>query len=154
MKDKHANKRRRASLVYLFVFKQKTAYELRISDWSSDVCSSDLCLNHYEAVGQPIEAHAKWLRDNDYLPKKATIVLPHDGATNDKVRAVSYEISFKDMGYDVVVIPNMGKGAAMQRDEAVRRVMASLSFHEKKTEAGREALGFYNEKWYEKRHIG
>src|SRR3546814_3944454 len=26
-----------------FFFKQKTAYELRISDWSSDVCSSDLC---------------------------------------------------------------------------------------------------------------
>src|SRR3546814_5546987 len=26
----------------VFVFKQKTAYELRISDWSSDVCSSDL----------------------------------------------------------------------------------------------------------------
>src|SRR3546814_12852053 len=25
------------------VFKQKTAYEVRISDWSSDVCSSDLC---------------------------------------------------------------------------------------------------------------
>src|SRR3546814_9252938 len=25
-----------------FVFKQQTAYELRISDWSSDVCSSDL----------------------------------------------------------------------------------------------------------------
>src|SRR3546814_1635831 len=28
--------------IYLFVFKQKTAYEMRISDWSSDVCSSDL----------------------------------------------------------------------------------------------------------------
>src|SRR3546814_6110220 len=27
---------------YVFVFKQKTAYEMRISDWSSDVCSSDL----------------------------------------------------------------------------------------------------------------
>src|SRR3546814_5511834 len=26
----------------IFFFKQKTAYELRISDWSSDVCSSDL----------------------------------------------------------------------------------------------------------------
>src|SRR3546814_6665230 len=26
----------------LFLFKQKTAYEMRISDWSSDVCSSDL----------------------------------------------------------------------------------------------------------------
>src|SRR3546814_1910298 len=29
--------------VVFFFFKQKTAYEMRISDWSSDVCSSDLC---------------------------------------------------------------------------------------------------------------
>src|SRR3546814_2544535 len=29
-------------LVIVFFFKQKTAYEMRISDWSSDVCSSDL----------------------------------------------------------------------------------------------------------------
>src|SRR3546814_6126110 len=29
-------------VVYFFFFKQKTAYEMRISDWSSDVCSSDL----------------------------------------------------------------------------------------------------------------
>src|SRR3546814_4486011 len=29
-------------LGFLFFFKQKTAYEMRISDWSSDVCSSDL----------------------------------------------------------------------------------------------------------------
>src|SRR3546814_7297483 len=28
--------------MFLFCFKQKTAYEMRISDWSSDVCSSDL----------------------------------------------------------------------------------------------------------------
>src|SRR3546814_12968416 len=30
--------------VVVFVFKQKTAYEMRISDWSSDVCSSDLSM--------------------------------------------------------------------------------------------------------------
>src|SRR3546814_5886714 len=29
-------------LLLFFFFKQKTAYEMRISDWSSDVCSSDL----------------------------------------------------------------------------------------------------------------
>src|SRR3546814_5469062 len=33
-----------------FFFKQKTAYEMRISDWSSDVCSSDL-IGREEAVG-------------------------------------------------------------------------------------------------------
>src|SRR3546814_3561323 len=29
----------------IFFFKQKTAYEMRISDWSSDVCSSDLLID-------------------------------------------------------------------------------------------------------------
>src|SRR3546814_5479507 len=32
----------------VFVFKQKTAYEPRISDWSSDVCSSDLPDEHFQ----------------------------------------------------------------------------------------------------------
>src|SRR3546814_10152741 len=31
--------------VIIFFFKQKTAYEMRISDWSSDVCSSDLAID-------------------------------------------------------------------------------------------------------------
>src|SRR3546814_4379203 len=33
-------------LLLFFFFKQKTAYELRSSDWSSDVCSSDLVAEH------------------------------------------------------------------------------------------------------------
>src|SRR3546814_10742586 len=36
--------------VLFFFFKQKTAYEMRISDWSSDVCSSDL--QQFGALGQ------------------------------------------------------------------------------------------------------
>src|SRR3546814_11709757 len=32
-------------MVFVFFFKQKTAYEMRISDWSSDVCSSDLSIH-------------------------------------------------------------------------------------------------------------
>src|SRR3546814_4972778 len=34
------------NVAYIF-FKQKTAYEMRISDWSSDVCSSDLLAHAY-----------------------------------------------------------------------------------------------------------
>src|SRR3546814_13517191 len=33
-------------ILFFFFFKQKTAYEMRISDWSSDVCSSDLQRNN------------------------------------------------------------------------------------------------------------
>src|SRR3546814_3009039 len=37
-------------MVLFFFFKQKTAYEMRISDWSSDVCSSDLLGERFEAL--------------------------------------------------------------------------------------------------------
>src|SRR3546814_4499138 len=44
-----------ASLVLsFFFFKQKTAYEMRISDWSSDVCSSDL------AAGADAHGHRRF----------------------------------------------------------------------------------------------
>src|SRR3546814_8149660 len=40
-----------SSWFIFFVFKQKTAYEMRISDWSSDVCSSDLLANNATLAG-------------------------------------------------------------------------------------------------------
>src|SRR3546814_9348916 len=36
-------------VAFFFFFKQKTAYEMRISDWSSDVCSSDLAVDTQDA---------------------------------------------------------------------------------------------------------
>src|SRR3546814_7044229 len=50
--------------MFFFFFKQKTAYEMRISDWSSDVCSSDLSCDRASAVGMKREqgrkmSHAK-----------------------------------------------------------------------------------------------
>src|SRR3546814_10252996 len=38
-------------IVFVFFFKQKTAYEMRISDWSSDVCSSDLA---FDRIGKAL----------------------------------------------------------------------------------------------------
>src|SRR3546814_19527048 len=43
-------------LCFFFFFKQKTAYEMRISDWSSDVCSSDLIVDSRGRTrGTPVE---------------------------------------------------------------------------------------------------
>src|SRR3546814_12637481 len=41
-------------MLSFFFFKQKTAYEMRISDWSSDVCSSDLILQSAAATLVPV----------------------------------------------------------------------------------------------------
>src|SRR3546814_8088682 len=43
-----------------FFFKQKTAYEMRISDWSSDVCSSDL------RITRPIDARPLAVPDGEH----------------------------------------------------------------------------------------
>src|SRR3546814_10298299 len=48
---------------FFFFFKQKTAYEMRISDWSSDVCSSDL------------DFYRVWLRKKSMHPLIRIVVL-------------------------------------------------------------------------------
>src|SRR3546814_1795249 len=45
-------------MIAFFLFKQKTAYEMRISDWSSDVCSSDL-RRETGAVDDRVDAMAR-----------------------------------------------------------------------------------------------
>src|SRR3546814_6565813 len=52
--------------VFFFFFKQKTAYEMRISDWSSDVCSSDLLIRTLMTDKMPDQlklGFALWTRD-------------------------------------------------------------------------------------------
>lgn len=127
----------------------------------ADACAIWICqfigkeirvLDYYEAVGQPLSEHIGWLRANGY--EKAMMVLPHDGATHDKVYRVSYESALRQAEFNVRVIPNMGAGAANTRIETVRRVMPSVWFDADKTESGRDALGWYHEKRDEARGIG
>src|SRR3546814_4315245 len=51
--------------MYFFFFKQKTAYEMRISDWSSDVCSSDL--------RDQLEKELAFIAKRDYAPFFLTV---------------------------------------------------------------------------------
>lgn len=109
-------------------------------------------LDYYEAVGQPLAVHVAWLREHGYA--KAEIILPHDGAAQDKVYSVSYEGALRSAGFSVRVIPNQGAGAATVRIEAMRRRFPAMWFNEATTTAGLEALGWYHEKKDEARGIG
>src|SRR3546814_5662818 len=63
--------------IVIFFFKQKTAYEIRISDWSSDVCSSDLTTrnpvyrkrSHFLAV-RKVRTGSRFIKWCDYLQRK------------------------------------------------------------------------------------
>ena len=108
-------------------------------------------LNYYEAQGQPLATHIEWLRTNGY--GSALCILPHDGATNDRVHDVSYESALRAAGFDVQVVANQGAGAAMKRVEAARRLFLAMWFDDK-CQAGIDAIGWYHERRDEERGIG
>ena len=127
----------------------------------ADACAIWICqfigreirvLDYYEAVGQPLAAHVQWLREKGY--GKALVVLPHDGATQDKVYDVSYQSALRGAGFEVKVIPNQGAGAASLRIEAARRRFPMCWFNEATTKAGLDALGWYHERRDEARGVG
>src|SRR3546814_2016598 len=65
---------------YFFFFKQKTAYEMRISDWSSDVCSSDLVVPAVVLVVVPVVvAMLAHQRDLQALARPRLAVAAHEG---------------------------------------------------------------------------
>src|SRR3546814_2321287 len=82
--------------VLFFVFKQKTAYEMRISDWSSDVCSSDLMAKD---IGATVFATAG---DDEKLVKATALGADHVvNYRTDRFEGVVRRLTAK-RGVDVV----------------------------------------------------
>jgi len=109
-------------------------------------------LDYIEGVGQVLAYYVKELRSRGW--GEALCVLPHDGVAENSITGKRYEDHVRDAGFEVQVIKNQGKGAAMMRIESARRLFARIWFNEATTEAGREALGWYHEKKDETRSGG
>src|SRR3546814_6366586 len=76
-------------LFFFFFFKQKTAYEMRISDWSSDVCSSDLVMGQVDN-GRLSERDQKiW---DGYVGGKTILVLAQEfDVSNQRISQILRE---------------------------------------------------------------
>lgn len=110
-------------------------------------------VDYYEAQGQPMATHVQWLRDRGYTPDRLQIWLPHDGEKADTVFAVTPRSALESLGYHVETVPNQGKGAAMKRVEAARRLFPSIYFDQERCAGGLAALGWYHPKLDAKRGI-
>src|SRR3546814_15544737 len=101
----------------VFFFKQKTAYEMRISDWSSDVCSSDLLKisakrgfasispgNAVAALGQPCQhpALAGQVRGADGDEGAAVAQQRQDAGGHDAVAVVDQRSEERRVGKECV----------------------------------------------------
>src|SRR3546814_9551798 len=87
------------AIVWFFLFKHKTAYEMRISDWSSDVCSSDLigCAGSGAPLGSRLHPHpvlpAQFHRDEGQHDLRIAVERKEEGVgqptAEDRKSAVS-----------------------------------------------------------------
>src|SRR3546814_2007266 len=84
----------------MFVFKQKTAYEVRISDWSSDVCSSDLSAERIKDLG-----NFAGIRTNQLVGYG--IVVGLNGTGDDNLEYTIQSMKSAIARFGVVIPPNV-----------------------------------------------
>src|SRR3546814_3397585 len=127
-------------LLYIFVcfflfcfFKQKTAYEMRISDWSSDVCSSDLPAQRFDLVEQPVIARhmlrrfgaQRRMRQKSQQPEPI-IDRDDDNAPLRKLRAVVHRFRTAAPDQRAAVDPDHDRQLARIRSEEHTSELQSL----------------------------
>src|SRR3546814_4783331 len=104
-----------------FFFKQKTAYEVRISDWSSDVCSSDLL---------PRRTHVKAMR---------VVGLGLASAARQRV-------GYGKQQHSGVLRPALVE-LDQQREEAVPMRIAAMGIRSEERRVGKECVSTCNTRW-------
>ncbi len=112
-------------------------------------------LAYFEGVGQTLGYYINELRAKGYPPEQLDAIIPHDGVNENNITGKRYQDHLSEAGFrNVEVVKNQGKGAAMMRVEATRRLFPQIWFNESTTEAGRDALGYYHERKDENRDVG
>src|SRR3546814_6438491 len=123
------SRRRVVHLLVFFFFKQKTAYEMRISDWSSDVCSSDLLTApalapSLDQVGRPDHA----ARDA-HRPEQLRNLLAIGRRLNfqiDKPRPLA-PLGLEDRGVDLLSYRRANRGTDRTSDDPADRKSTRLN---------------------------
>src|SRR3546814_19851015 len=118
----------------IFFFKQKTAYEMRISDWSSDVCSSDLPV-------QPFYMHAA----------APGAVDPPTLELNVKIPTCHTQVAGTEQAFVVAAAAAMAAVRAQRcffrRRNALIRIFGSPSSEERPV--GKECVSKCRHRWWE-----
>ena len=105
-------------------------------------------IDYYENTGKFVDHYARILDSKGYNYGK--VVLPHDGKARSKVSGESYAKAFRDLGYDVIVNPRIGKDVGIN---IVADALPSLYFDENKCKDGLEALDHFRREYDEENRV-
>jgi phage terminase large subunit len=109
-------------------------------------------IDYIEGRGQELSYYTAELRSRGH--GDALCVLPHDGVHVTLIAPGSAEQQLRAAGFSVEIVTNQGKGAAMQRVEAARRLFPKIWMDEDNTAGGRKALAAYHERRDDNRNVG
>src|SRR3546814_4603310 len=122
--------------IFFFFFKQKTAYEMRISDWSSDVCSSDLLDRTFEfdhRLGHAFDAVFDQ-RVDDVAHRNRTIKLAGVRRLTDQDDLLAVDVLGTDFGFAVAFRVEIGRASCRERVcQYVSITVVAVSIKKKKT---------------------
>src|SRR3546814_12808175 len=99
-----------------FFFKQKTAYEMRISDWSSDVCSSDL--GRATSLALAARGAFVWVTDFDLAGADRTVQLIEE--TGGRARSFRLDVRLEDDWQEGLALTDSHEDALTVRSEERR----------------------------------
>src|SRR3546814_14926437 len=115
-------------LTFFFFFKQKTAYEMRISDWSSDVCSSDLRRDLADIAQRLQEAGTgRMAHRHADSPAVAGQALPQIAADESGAAEDRHDAARKSVGW--------GKSVSVRVDLGGRRSIKKKTTQRRKIES-------------------
>src|SRR3546814_12588808 len=112
----------RRVLILFFCFKQKTAYEMRISDWSSDVCSSDLLYRQQLFGGSQPEPRVG-------VQVVTELAWPSQFIRTLLCRPTAAELAAFDSQYTIIALPSFR--AAPAKHGTPRVTVVPVTFTEK-----------------------
>jgi len=125
------------------------AYAIWIAQW---IGQEIRVLDYYESRGQVLAHHVNWMRSRGW---GNAVNYLHDGVQPDKIQGKRFEDHWREAGFSVEPsVKNQGRGAAMMRVEALRRLGNRIWWNDGPTAPGREALVHYHEKIDERRNVG
>lgn len=139
------------------IIQRRAFWDIGVSDstaiWVAQFVGREVrVLDYIEGQGQPLAYYVNELRARGH--GDALCVLPHDGAQRDTVSAVRYEDHVIAAGFKTQLVKNQGKGAAMQRIEAVRRLFDRVWINSDACRDGIKALSAYHERRDPNRNVG
>src|SRR3546814_16750560 len=125
----------RMSDASLFFFKQKTAYEMRISDWSSDVCSSDLL------VAEPLRPPSGGSRR---LPRNTP---PYDIVRSALPRASRRHLSERDARRGFLALPSSPERKRSGRGPRGPQQLLCACARSEERRVGKECVSTCRSRW-------